>query len=145
MNTLIETISYKITEFLYFMVYYSVEIFISYVLLSMVILGVLFLIKGKNKIIPIITLMCAVLAIVAILNFQKNHSITYQFDDSLIIGHHIDEIQERYGKFRHYPDSVGDYGFYEINDRHHENDIYIMYYDEDGIVYKIEEHGMRGG
>ncbi len=78
----------------------------------------------------------------------SGHTISWKYNDRKILGHHIEEVRERYGEFDY--ECSYDYYYFLYEDSHgimpsHQNMYYVMIINEDGIVEKITKHGPPGG
>lgn len=95
-------------------------------------------------------IICFALFLIVILCviFYLLHPTYYKFNDSWIVGRHTSDIQERYGEFDLTTDVYVAYYIYTDNKGFlpdHLKHYYYMYYDNDGIVYKVLDACQPGG
>lgn len=79
----------------------------------------------------------------------SGHTINWKYNDRKILGHHIEEVRERYGEFNSTNGDTEYYYFlYKKNEgllgsfwNYNTDQYYIMKINEDGVVEKIDKGG----
>lgn len=100
--------------------------------------------KRRNIfVISIISIVC----LFAIL-FSISHLTYYKYNDWWIIGNNISKVREKYGDFD--IETSGRVGYYIYTNHHgifpdHLKYYYYMYFDKDGIIYKVSIGCQPGG
>ena len=111
------------------------------------------IIKKRNIKKPILSLSASAVLLVAAVLFMHSHSTYYLFNDSRILGSHIQEVQKQYGE----PDlgaytngASGRFGYYIYTDNgpvmpDHLDHYYYIEYDESGVVTRVYDGCQPGG
>ncbi|HEX9060731.1 MAG TPA: hypothetical protein VF941_11185 [Clostridia bacterium] len=104
--------------------------------------------KSRKKLI-IVSVVCFVFTVALVLVwFFYTHSTYYKYNDSWIIGRHIEEIEKKYGKFDKGYDKLKAYYLYTDDGPimpSHLQMYYWIKHDEKGIVVKVYVGGPIGG
>ena len=98
--------------------------------------------KLKYVIIAVLTLLLSMVA------FYIIHPTYYKFNDIWIIGNTIPDIKNRYGEFDLINGAYVAYYIYTDNKGFlpdHLKHYYYMYYDENNVVYRVEDSCQPGG
>ena len=115
------------------------------------------LVKAIKKHIPlkksIIFLGISVVLLSSAVLFVLSHGHCYKYNDWYVMGNDINKVVERYGKFDKGSveiDKSGKIGYYIYTDNgpvmaSYLPYYYYIYYDENGVVYKVDVMGAEGG
>lgn len=134
-----------------------IELFILFVLFICFIIFLIMLIKAKRKNKNIKTkgllLSVDVVLFACSIIFVLSHSTYYKFNDWAILNSDINSVVSKYGAFDKgsiQEGSPGRIGYYIYTDNgpimsDHMDHYYWIYFDESGIVYKVEESLPPGG
>ena len=96
----------------------------------------------KYVIIAVLTLLLSIIV------FYIIHPTYYKYNDIWIMGNTISDIKNRYGEFDLFNDAYAAYYIYTDNKDFlpdHLKHYYYMYYDENNIVYNVEDSCQPGG
>lgn len=134
-----------------------IELFIFSVLFICFIILLVMLIKAKkyNKTVGIKRGLLAIniLLFVGMLVFSLSHSTYYKYNDWIIMNSNINFVENKYGAFdwgEYQEGKSGKVGYYIYTDNgpvmpDHLKHYYWIYFDESGIIYKVEEGIQPGG
>lgn len=126
--------------------------FVIAIIVSAVLL-IIRIVKKKGLKMPLITLSITSSFLALLILFIASHSIYYKYNDWFIMGNHIDTVQKKYGDFDMGVVESGKAGrvaYYLYTDNgpimpDHLKQYYYIKFDENGIVYSIEEGCQPGG
>lgn len=103
--------------------------------------------KHRNIFVTLIFLVALIIHIFIIL-YVISHLTYYKYNDWWILGSSVSKIKEKYGEFD--IETLGRVGYYIYTDHYgifpdYLKHYYYMYYDSDGIIYKVETGCQPGG
>lgn len=134
-----------------------IELFILFVLFISFIILLILLIKAKRKNKNIKTkgllLSLDIIFFACSIQFVLSHSTYYKFNDWSILNSDINSVISKYGAFDEgtiQEGNSGRIGYYIYTDNgpimpDHMEHYYWIYYDESGMVYKVEDSLLPGG
>lgn len=97
---------------------------------------------------PLISLCVCLITVAITALFMASHETYYKYNDWYVLGNDIDTIRETYDEFDIYQEGKAGYYIYTDNGPvmpDHLEHYYYMYYDENGIIYDVDESAQPGG
>lgn len=112
------------------------------------ILLIIYIKKNRNFKKPLISLCVCLVTVAITVLFIASHDTHYKFNDWYVLGNDIETIRETYGQFDIYQARRAGYYIYTDNGPvmpDHLEHYYFMYYDENGIIYSVDDGVQPGG
>lgn len=111
------------------------------------------ILKKQSLKTSVISLTISIILLTLIIVFYLSHSTYYKYNDWYILGNNISKVQEKYGTFdfgKYQKGKKGRVGYYIYTDNgpimpDHLDHYYYIDYDEDGVIYNVQDAPQKGG